>query len=65
MTATIIEFPTVRARGWKEEDEPEVKLSCFECQNIAMGTKGLFCVAFREPIVHDDVAQECPEFEPF
>ena len=53
---TVIQFPL------RVEVEER---SCSGCENVALGTKGLFCTEFREPIVSDDVAEDCPEFTPY
>lgn len=50
--ATIIQFPEVEVE----------KLSCIDCRNVYVGTKGLYCGAFSETIEFDDVAEECNEF---
>lgn len=55
MEAEILEFPRVK----------EIKLSCLECQNVFMGSRGLICGEYMETIVHDDVAQDCNAYEPF
>jgi hypothetical protein len=59
----LIQFPLDRVR--KVEEEPEEKLSCMNCQNVYVGTKGLFCGVFKEVIVFDDIAQDCSEYESF
>ena len=60
----VIQFPTERAREWMETgDMPATALSCCDCVNVAMGTKGLFCTFFKEMLVHDSVAEDCPEYE--
>lgn len=58
----VIPFPTDRIC---KADVEDVKLSCIDCQNVYVGTKGLYCGAFNETIEFDDVAMECSEFTPF
>lgn len=42
-----------------------VRLSCLECQNVFLGSKGLICGEYMEVLVHDEVAQDCNAYEPF
>jgi len=37
---------------------------CTNCENVFMGTKGLFCGVFREVIVFDTEAEECEWYKP-
>ena len=59
----VIQFPLDRVR--QVEEEPEEKLSCTDCQNVYVGTRGLFCGVYKESILFDEIANECPEYESF
>lgn len=54
----VIAFPV-------ERTHPTEKLACGDCVHIMAGTSGLFCSYFREEIIFEDVAEECPEYESF
>ena len=60
----VIRFPSERVKPVEEEPEEE-SISCMDCQNVYVGTKGLFCGVFKEVIIFDDIAKDCSEFEPF
>ena len=59
MQDNVIAFPANRVRH--VEDKP---ITCMDCEHVAAGTRGLYCTYFNEPIVFEDVARECSEFEP-
>ncbi len=61
----VIQFPGVLQVEDETQFFPEAAISCTDCQNVFMGTKGLFCGVFKEMIVFDDIAADCGEFEPF
>lgn len=42
------------------ESEP---VSCLDCVNVLMGSRGLFCWELREEIVNASAAHECEYFE--
>lgn len=53
----VVRFPVERTRT----PQP---ITCMDCEHVTVGTRGLYCSYFNEPIVYEDVAQECSEFDP-
>lgn len=57
----VLAFPKQRTRiDLLKKNEQ----SCLDCRHIHLG-ETLICGEYMEVIVYDDVAKECPEFEPF
>ena len=56
----VIAFPSGKVRS---PDEQVVKKKlCLDCEHCYVGPRGLFCGMFAEPIIYDDIAEECSEF---
>lgn len=60
MPENVLMFPVERTRPPVEEKP----ITCMDCDNVAAGTRGLYCTYFNEFITFEEVAQECSEFEP-
>jgi len=38
--------------------------TCLDCEHYYAGVKGSYCGYFAEPILYEDIAEECSEFQP-
>lgn len=57
--ATILSFPIGGRDGLMPEEPPK----CSECEHANFGPHGIFCGMFREPVMFEEIAEECSEFE--
>lgn len=58
----VIPFPMDRIRSANFETEGD-GVTCLDCSHVYVGAKGLFCGYFAEPIVYEDIAEDCSEFD--
>lgn len=59
--AVVIPFPLDRIRT--ADFESQGAPTCLDCSHCYAGVRGLFCGYFAEPIVYEDIAEDCSEFD--